>query len=268
MSAQASFRFFAELNDFLPLSFRQREIERSCPPEASVKHMIEVFGVPHTEVELILVNGVSARFERRVANGDRVAVYPAFSAFDTAALTSLPGRPLRGDRFVADSHLGRLARQLRMLGFDTLYENGYHDRDIARISAEQDRIVLSRDRNLLIHKAIVRGCFLHATSCEQQVLEVMTRLDLARAVRPFTRCLVCNGLLREAVKDDVASRLPPMSSLYYSRFKECPDCGRVYWEGSHLRLMRSRVERIVEQSLRLTEERSMTRTADSRDNAG
>lgn len=267
MNVQASFRFFSELNDFLQTEFRQRAVARPCPPGATVKHMIEVFGVPHTEVELILVNGESVGFDRRVEDGDRVDVYPAFSALDVTRLIRLPARPLQGDRFVADSHLGRLARQLRMLGFDTLYHNGYHDRDIARISAEQDRIVLSRDRNLLIHKAVVRGCYLHARSCDQQLLEVMTRLNLSRAVRPFTRCLMCNGLLRDAGKNEVAQRLPGRSGQYYSRFKECPDCRRVYWEGSHLRRMREHVAHIVLEAQRLANERS-ARMVHSGDNAG
>lgn len=245
MTVHAYFRFYAELNEFLAPVHRQRSVRRACPGDATVKHMIEVFGVPHTEVELILLNGESVDFEQRIQDGGRVSVYPAFGSLDISTLLKLPARPFRGDRFIADSHLGLLAKQLRMLGFDVLYHNRYGDREIARISAGEDRIVLSRDRNLLIHKAIVRGCYLHAKSSEEQVLEVLARLDLSEAIKPFTRCLLCNGLLNEVEKANVEDRVAVRSGAYYQRFLECSGCRKIYWEGSHMIRMRERVARIM-----------------------
>jgi len=246
MTANAYFRFYAELNEFLARGFRHRLVCRTCPDEATVKHMIEAFGVPHTEVELILINGESVDFSSRIRNGDHVSVYPSFGLLDISPVLMLPSRPLRGDRFVADSHLGRLAKQLRMLGFDALYRSSYDDQEIVRISVDEGRIVLSRDRNLLMHKAIVRGCYLHAGSTDEQVLEVLARLDLSRSICPFTRCLRCNGLLNDVDKDAVAYRVPERSRQFYQRFFECTDCKNIYWEGSHLARMRTRIGQIIE----------------------
>jgi hypothetical protein len=232
MTSNTYFRFYAELNEFLAGDFRHRPVCRTCPDEATVKHMIEAFGVPHTEVELILINGESVDFSARVRDSDHVSVYPSFGLLDISPILKLPSRPLRGDRFVADSHLGRLAKQLRMLGFDVLYHSSYEDQEIARISVDEGRIVLSRDRNLLMHKAIVRGCCLHGESTDEQVLEVLARLDLSRSIRPFTRCLRCNGLLNDVDKDAVAYRVPERSRKFYQRFFECADCKNIYWEGS------------------------------------
>ncbi|MFA5083511.1 MAG: Mut7-C RNAse domain-containing protein, partial [Hydrogenophilaceae bacterium] len=119
----ASFRFYEELNDFLTPERRYRSFTCTCARDASIKHQIEALGVPHTEVELILFNGESVGFERRLEEGDRIAVYPRFEAFDVTPLLKLRERPLRETRFVADAHLGGLARLLRMTGFDTLYDN-------------------------------------------------------------------------------------------------------------------------------------------------
>ena len=124
----ATFRFYAGLNDFLPPARRQRAFEAVCAPDASVKHMIEVLGVPHTEVALIVIDGEPTSFAHRLQDGDRVAVYPRFAVLDTAGLPLLRDAPPVPLRFVADAHLGALARLLRMAGFDTLYRNDYTDR--------------------------------------------------------------------------------------------------------------------------------------------
>jgi uncharacterized protein len=240
----AHFRFYAELNDFLAPTLRQRCFSRICSRDASVKHMIEAFGVPHTEVELILVNGEPVDFSHRLRDGERISVYPCFAALGMAAL--LPLRPAApGRRFIADAHLGQLAKQLRMLGFDVLYRNDYSDAEVARIAADEGRIVLTRDRDLLIRKEIVHGCYLHALASDEQAREVIRRFDLAPAVRALSRCLNCNGLLRVIDKSEVAHRVPPHSRNVYQRFYECDCCAHVYWEGSHVVRMRARVERML-----------------------
>ena len=146
----ATFRFYEELNDFLAPDRRKREFTVPCARAATTKHMIEALGVPHTEVELILVNGESADFNRLLQDGDRVAVYPRFEAMDVTPLLRVRDYPLRETRFVADAHLGGLAHMLRMLGFDTLYDNHFHDDAIVEICAHDGRIVLTRDRELLL----------------------------------------------------------------------------------------------------------------------
>ncbi|MCK7481405.1 MAG: Mut7-C ubiquitin/RNAse domain-containing protein [Candidatus Moduliflexus flocculans] len=237
--ATASFRFYEELNDFLAPERRRREFSAPCARAATAKHMIEALGVPHTEVELILVNGESVGFERLLQDGDRVAVYPRFEALDITPLLRVRERPLRVTRFVADAHLGGLAHMLRMAGFDTLYRNDYRDREIADIAEREGRIILTRDRELLKYRGVTHGCYVHALKPAQQFRELVERLDLARSFKPFTLCLECNAPLHPVDKQRVLERLPPSVRANHQRFTACDSCGRVFWEGSHWRRMQA-----------------------------
>ena len=237
--ATASFRFYEELNDFLAPERRRREFSAPCARAATAKHMIEALGVPHTEVEMILVNGESAGFERLLQDGDRVAVYPRFEALDITPLLRVRERPLRVTRFVADAHLGGLAHMLRMAGFDTLYRNDYRDREIADIAEREGRIILTRDRELLKYRGVTHGCYVHALKPAQQFRELVERLDLARSFKPFTLCLECNAPLHAVDKQRVLECLPPSVRANYQRFTTCDSCGRVFWEGSHWRRMQA-----------------------------
>ena len=248
-TATATFRFYEELNDFLAPERRGREFTCRCARAASAKHMIEALGVPHTEVELVLVNGESVGFERALADGDRVAVYPKFETFDVTPLVRVRERPLRETRFVADAHLGGLARLLRMTGFDTLYDNHFQDDEVARLAAEEGRIVLTRDRELLKRRDITHGCYVRALHSEPQLREVFDRLDLARSARPFTRCLRCNAPLHAVDKAQVAARLPPSVRERHERFAACDGCERVFWEGSHWRRMRTMIDALLAPAL-------------------
>lgn len=233
--SQATFRFHAELNNFLPPERRRCEFGVSCARSATTKHMIEALGVPHTEVGLILVNGESAGFDRQLRDGDRVAVHPRGTApgVNPRLRRSLPGEP----RFVADAHLGGLARLLRMAGFDTLYRNDYRDAEIAELSVSEARILLTRDRELLKLRTLEHGCYVHALAPPQQLAEIVARLELAPCVKAFTRCLACNAPLRAVDKSEVLDRLPPAVRAQQARFTRCDHCGRVYWPGSHWRRM-------------------------------
>ncbi len=240
-----AFRFYEELNDFLAPARRKREFRAPCARRATTKHMIEALGVPHTEVELILVNGESVGFDRILQDGDRVAMYPRFEAMDVTPLLRVRALSLRKTRFVADAHLGGLAHLLRMLGFDTLYDNHYDDDTIVVVADRDARIVLTRDRELLKRRAVTHGCYVHALKSEAQLREIVERLDLARSARPFTLCLHCNLPLRSVDKASVLDRLPPRVREYYARFAMCDACGRVYWEGSHWRNMRSMLNKVL-----------------------
>jgi uncharacterized protein len=238
----ATFRFYEELNDFLPRERRGQTFERTCARAATTKHMIEALGVPHTEVEIILVNDESVGFDRILKDGDRVAVYPKFEAFDITPLLRVREHPLRITRFVADAHLGGLAHLLRLTGFDTLYDNNFQDDEIEIIATRQDRIVLTRDRELLKRRSITHGCYVHTIKPTQQLREIVERLDLARSAQPFTLCLHCNAPLRAIDKTLVLERIPPRISATYQRFSTCDVCQRVFWEGSHWRSMRALLE--------------------------
>ena len=234
----ARFRFYEELNDFLAPDRRKREFEAPFARAATVKNAIEALGVPHTEVELILVNGMSVDFSHRLVDGDRVSVYPMFEAFDIASLLRVRSRPLRATRFIADSHLGRLARLLRMAGFDTLHENRAADETIRHLARAEERIVLTRDRALLMCGSVTHGCYVHALEPRSQFREVVQRLQLGSSVRPFTLCLDCNRPLEPITAGAARDRVPPTIAATYERFSACPDCRNVYWEGSHWQRMR------------------------------
>lgn len=244
--ACASFRFYEELNDFLPPERRKVAFRHCFERRASVKDVIESLGVPHPEIELILVNGESVDFSHIVRDGDRISVYPVFERFDVAPLVRLRETPLRDPRFVVDSNLGRLARYLRLLGFDCLYDNRFSDDDVAAISARERRIVLTRDRRLLHRKIITHGLFVRATEPREQVREVLKRLDLYTLSRPFSRCTRCNGLLEPAEKGEIEAQLQPLTRRYYDDFLRCSRCGQIYWQGSHHRRSRALVGTFLE----------------------
>jgi len=241
----ATFRFYEELNDFLPPALRHREFERTCVRAATVKYMIEALGVPHTEVELILINGESAGFDRFLREGDRVAVYPTFEAFDVTPLLRMRDHPLRVTRFVADVHLGGLARLLRMTGFDTLFDTELEDSAIAAIAARDHRIVLTRDCELLKRPDITHGCFVHAHKSALQLREIFERLDLARSARPFTLCVHCDAPLRGVDQSMVQQRVPAPVFDCYKRFFICDGCGRIFWERRHWQRMLGLLDGLV-----------------------
>jgi uncharacterized protein with PIN domain len=241
----ATFRFYAELNDFLAPHHRQVEFVSTCSRAATVKHMIEALGVPHTEVELILVNGESCTFDRLLCDGDRVSVYPKFEALDITPLLRVREHPLRCTRFIADAHLGGLARLLRLIGFDTLYDNNFDDREIEAIAAREGRIVLTRDRELLKQRTITHGCYVRAIKPRQQLDEIFNRLELSTSARPFTLCLDCNLPLRAIDRSLVEDRVPAGVFQRQQRFSTCDGCGRVFWEGSHWQCMQTLITEVL-----------------------
>jgi uncharacterized protein with PIN domain len=246
-------RFYAELNDFLPPTLRGTQISHELGRRTSIKDMIEAFGVPHTEVEVILVNGRSVDFSYIVQDGDRISVYPMFESVDITPLLRLRPAPLRTPKFILDSNLGRLARYLRLLGFDCLYHNNYLDAEVARTASEQQRTVLTRDRSLLQRRIITHGYFVRSQQPREQVREVLARFDLYRQVAPFSRCTRCNGELMDVDKQAVSERLEPKTRRYYDNFRICSQCGQIFWQGSHHARMQRLVTALLSQDAPATE---------------
>lgn len=242
----ATFRFYEELNDFLPPRQRRSDRLYRFDGHPSVKNAIESQGIPHTEVDLILVDGQSVDFDYHLRDGDRVAVYPTFERFDITPLVRLRERPLRNTRFVVDVNLGKLARRLRMLGFDTLYRNDYGDAQIAEIAAREHRIVLTRDRRLLHHGRITHGYWVRSVDPDEQALEVVRRLQLEASVRPLRRCLDCNGRIHPVPKAEVLHRLEPLTRRHYTDFYRCEHCAKVFWKGSHYAGIRAKLEHLTQ----------------------
>ena len=244
MLEQANIRFYEELNDFLPPEQRKTNFNHALKKARSVKDLIESIGVPHTEIDLIIVNGESVDFNYLVKHGDHISVYPVFESLDISPLNHCQPKPLRNTRFILDAHLGRLAAYLRMLGFDTLYRNDYDDPELAETSANEHRILLTCDRRLLMRKQITHGYFVRERQPKQQLLEILKRFDLFNNQQPFTRCMHCNGLTQPVSKHKIEAQLLPKTKKYYDEFFQCEVCNKIYWQGSHYLKMRAMVDKI------------------------
>ena len=227
--ATATFLFHGELAEFLARGRRGGAFDHACARAATVKHAVESLGVPHTEVGRLLVNGQPATLGRIVREGDAIEVFPP--AAPESAGEEAPW-------FIADAQLGGLARFLRMLGFDTLYDNAIADHDVLELAMRERRIVLTRDRELLKCRDVLRGCFVHERKPEAQLREVAARYSLERHMRPFTLCLHCNLRLEAMEKGAVTGRVPDRIAARYAEFMRCTGCERIYWQGSHWERMR------------------------------
>ena len=229
----ADFYFTGDLSAFLPRRNSGQAVQLSFAEHQTVKHLIESLGVPHVEIGLVLANGGPVEAGYRPKNGDQIEVRPAPSG--------CPVEP----RFLLDNHLGRLAAYLRMLGFDSLYENDYQDDQLAAVLLDDARILLSRDRRLLMRKVVHYGYCVRSLKPLEQLEEVVRRFDLAGRIQPFRRCLRCNGPLEPVDKAAVLDRLEPLTKRYYEEFVICPACDQIYWKGSHYERMESVISRLL-----------------------
>lgn len=239
-----SIRVYAELNDFLPKRWRQKNFSYPLNGGYSLKHLIESAGIPHTEIELILVNGSSVDFSAIVKAGDRISVYPVFESINVTPIITLRKKPLRKTRFVLDVHLGKLALILRLLGFDAKFPGNIPDEELAEISSQEHRILLTRDTMLLKRNLITHGCYLHSQNPEEQATEILNRLDLWDSAKPFSRCPGCGAFLEPVSKDNILHRLEPLTKKYYSEFSICIECDKIYWKGSHYQPLTELLKRL------------------------
>jgi uncharacterized protein with PIN domain len=231
-------RFYGSLNDFLPPAQRRSTLVRVFEGSPSVKDLVESFGVPHPEIDLLIVDGESVDFSYRVRDGDRVAVYSLIRGLDLGDAVRLRPPPQTEPRFVADVHLGRLAAYLRLAGFDTKYRNDSSDGEIVAIAASEDRVLLTRDVGVLKHGIVTRGYCLRETQPAGQLVEVLRQFDLVPGAAPFTRCVRCNSPLQAVTRERVQHMLPERTREHYREFSLCPTCSRIYWRGSHYSRMK------------------------------
>jgi len=244
MAKQATFRFYEELNDFLPVDKKKVAFERSFLGTPSIKDVIEAIGVPHVEVDLILVNGESVDFNYILKDYDTVSVYPVFELLEISNLTHLRDKPLREIKFILDVHLGKLTRYLRMLGFDCVYQNDNDDIQIIQISLAEHRTILTRDIGLLKVKSVSHAYFIRDQDPKEQLTEVLQHFDLYQAIDPFNRCIKCNGRLETVEKEKIIQRLEPLTIQYFNKFFICTNCQSIFWEGSHYDRMQSFIKTI------------------------
>ena len=217
-----------------------RPIRRTVDYRSTVKDVVESCGIPHPEVDLILVNLHAVEFRFQIEKDCLIDVYPF--APDRASL-HLQNRGIRS--FVADGHLGKLVRDLRLLGIDVAYRNDADDRDLLSIMQREKRALLTRDRPLLMHRVVENGFSPRSQKPFEQTIETVRRFELASALAPFTRCLRCNGILNRTEKAEVIDQLEPLTRLYYEDFTKCPNCGQTYWRGSHIAKLETRVANVL-----------------------
>lgn len=241
---KAKFRFYEELNDFLPPDKKKFFFVYNFECNPSIKDVIEAMGVPHTEVDLILVNGDSVTFSYQLKDNDVVSVYPVFESLDISNVTHLREKPLREPKFVLDVHLGKLSKYLRMLGFDTQYQNSYEDSEIIKISLEHKRTILTRDVALLKYSEVTHGYWIRSQDPIEQLKEVIKRSDLSKSIRPFYRCSDCNGIIKKVSKESIMDKLQTGTKKYFNEFFQCNSCGKVYWKGSHFKKMERFIENL------------------------
>lgn len=246
MTRYADLRFYADLRGLLASDRRSGLVTRAFDVAGSVKDMIEACGVPHTEVEVILANGVAVDFTYQVQDRDRISIYPPFRDFDVDPAWRVSPEPLSTPRFVVDGHLGKLAGYLRLLGFDSAYYVEWEAPELVDISSREERALLTRDRGVLMHGVLTHGYLVRATDPRQQLIEVARRFDLISLLDPFTRCMACNGELRAVDKEEIADRIPPRTLQHYDVFHRCTDCERIYWKGSHHARLQEVVDRVEE----------------------
>jgi uncharacterized protein with PIN domain len=231
-------RFYEELNDFLPPHLRKKPFDVPITGGSTAKAVIEDQGVPHTEVDLLLVNGQSVDFSYRLRDADLVSVYPVFESWDIAGLSRVRPVPLRTVRFALDVHLGKLARLLRMFGFDASWDGTADDEELVRSARREARIILSRDRGLLKRRLVTHGYLVRAADPRAQIAEVIRRFDLSRTARLFGRCMRCNDVLVSCEKSAAVPFVPEVVADAYAEFSRCPSCGRFFWKGSHWERMK------------------------------
>lgn len=230
-------RFYEELNDFLPNDRKKKCFAHTFSGQPTIKDVIESLGIPHVEVDLILANRQSVDFNYKPADTDLISVYPVFESLDITDVTLLRPKPLRIIKLILDVHLGKLARYLRLLGFDTFYETTMDDEEIILIAAREKRIILTRDVQLLKHNQVTHGYWVRSQEPGKQLKEVIRRLDLSGKFKPFHRCMECNNIIRRVNKGDIIDQLKPKTRLHFEDFYRCEGCMRIYWNGTHYQRM-------------------------------
>jgi len=221
--------------------------ERRLTEKTSIKDVIESCGVPHPEVDLILVDEQPVGFDQTLANEAKVEVFAVHNRDTVHTEKRLQTTDI--SRFVADGHLGRLTRNLRLLGFDVAYDQTADDRQLLEVMVRENRALLTRDRRLLMHAIVQHGYCPRSQNADEQTIEVVRRFDLLELIAPFTRCLRCNTGLQQTAKADIIDKLKPLTKIYYDQFRRCPGCNQIYWSGSHFLKLQKRIEEIRSRAL-------------------
>jgi len=241
----AYIQFHEPLHELLRTGKKQKVVNIQFKGRQTIKHLVESLGVPHTEVGRLQIKKNCIGFGYLVKNKDTIQVYPATPAQDNYSGMFAKGKMTIPARFILDNHLGKLATDLRMMGFDADYSNQYQDQELAELAVAQERIILTRDRQLLMRKTVRYGYLLRSLDPDQQLLSVLERFNLYAQIMLFERCMRCNHNLEQVEKVEIEHRLEPLTKKYFFKFKICPNCKRVYWSGSHTERIKNRLSLIL-----------------------
>ena len=241
------FRFYEELNDFLPENRRKTDFEAPLKGKRSIKDMIESLGIPHTEVDLILVNNRSVDFRYILQDNDRVSVYPVFELLNITGITRLRKIPLRRNKFIADINIGNIVKYMRVMGLDVYHDSQLSNGEIIEISNTKNRIILTQDKKLLKFKYVSHGMFIRPGSTIEQIRRIIEYLDIENDIKPFSRCLRCNTPLSTVQKNKILDRIPPKTKEWCHEYGQCPSCDKIYWKGTHFMKMEKVVRQMLDQ---------------------
>lgn len=237
---------YDELNDFLSrIPTKKSSWIRDCV-RRSVKDLIESLEIPHTEIGRITVNGLLVNLSFVIEDESQIQVFPhRISDFRKSGFVDR-----EKIRFLCDVHLGTMARNLRLLGFDVAYNQEWTDGEMAVKSIAEDRFILTRDRHLLMRKIVERGIYIRNHQPDKQTIELINRLDLKNHCRPFTRCLTCNGILYPAgpgdgLRDSEKIKIPETIRQWCREYTVCDSCHKVYWKGSHYEKLKKKLARLL-----------------------
>ena len=201
--------------------------------------------MPHTEIDLILVNGKSVDFAYVLQDGDRVSVYPVFESLNIENVTQLRKVPLRKTKFIADIHLGDIVKYMRALGFDVCFDPSLSTRKIIEISKQKSRIILTKSRQLLKFKEVTHAIFIHPGTTAEQIKRILDYLDIKDSLKPFSRCLCCNSVLKSVSKESIEERIPPKTKEFCDQYTYCKFCDKIYWKGTHFIKMNKAIDHIL-----------------------
>lgn len=246
-SLSVELSFYGYLPQLLSRPFRGKsDLLYELKRKTSIKDLIESLGVPHTEIDLIIVNNTDEiDFSYIVMPGDSIKVYPVSSQTDFLAPSLIRPALPHGFKFICDINIGKLARWLRIFGFDTVYENNLEDDELAEMASKTQRILLSKDSNLLKRKKVIWGHLVRVNDPTEQIVDIVQLFQLERLVQPYRRCLRCNGQLLGVNKEKVDHLLEPLTRKYYTVFHQCDTCGQVYWQGSHRSEMETNLQAVL-----------------------
>ncbi len=219
--------------DFFTARYRQRR---------SLKDLIESYGIPHVEVGAVLSRGSRIDMNYIPGHDDSIVLYPYYWTDDVIDTGSVI--PAGGVRFISDVHLRKLVRLMRFYGHDVLFNAEWDDSELAHVAAAGDRILLTRDSQLLMRKEVAYGYYLRSQNSDEQLEEILARWPLNASRRMRSRCMVCNGIIKRITGDEsdyAALTVPPEVAKWCSEYFRCTGCGKIYWKGSHYDRIAARV---------------------------